>query len=127
MIILVNLLAYVYLKLFYFIHYMVRCLIIFFSQLQARAISFTHVPDIAGKVRKVWLLDALLLHKSVIRSDDARNIEHILDLLQFLREVLTIFTLMFITIFPNGIPYPVLKHVHVICSLVFSPLLQLFL
>ena len=106
---------------------MVRSLIIFFAQLYTSSIRIEHVLDPAGKVRKLWLFHALLLHKSIIGSYDARDVEEILDFLQLFRQVLSIFTLMFITRLHSEMPCPVFQLVNVVCGLVFCPQLQLFL
>ena len=83
--------------------------------------------DPAGKVRKVWLYYALLLHKSIIRSYNARDVEEILDFLELFRQKLTIFSLVFITRLHSEMPCPVFQLLNVVCGLVLCPQLQLFL
>ena len=80
-IILRNLRLYFLVKFFDLLHQIFRGLIIFVSQLQAGHFSLSHVVDETREVRKVWLLQTLTLHMSVVGSDHTRNIEHILDFL----------------------------------------------
>ena len=119
-----NLCLYFLVKFFDLLHQIFRSLIIFVSQLQAGHFSLPHVVDEAGEVRKVWLLYALALHMSVVGSYHTGDIEHILDFLKFLRQVLTIFALIFITPFHDEVPHPVFQHINVICGLLFRPCLQ---